>query len=127
MAGATRKVKKNAHGKPRVRGPARRKSPAVSVGKPWTVDDIAVVDHDRRARTSAAIGLGALFSVMLAGFGLYAFAAGDADLQNKVFTLVQVGVFGVMAWAFGPRLFRLISGIRFDDPDDRQRDEEYKN
>ena len=92
----------------------------VRVGKAWTIDQIDLVARERRARTSMAVWLGVLLAAMVAGFGVFAIWSANTALIADVFGIVRVGVFALMAWAFGPRLFKMVSGVRFQDPDDQE-------
>jgi hypothetical protein len=112
------KRKKNAAGARRRPG---RKPRKVQVGKEWTKDELDVASRDRHARTSVAVLLSVLFASLLIGYWLYAIRAGDNTLLEHVFAVVRLGVFALMAWAFGPRLFKMVSGLRFQDPDDEEK------
>jgi hypothetical protein len=92
----------------------------VRVGKAWTIDQIDLVAHERRARISMAVWLGVFLAAMVAAFAGFAIWSGNTVLLSDVFGIVRVGVFALMAWAFGPRLFKMVSGVRFQDPDDEE-------
>jgi hypothetical protein len=118
MADAIKKSRKTATSAKKSGGGKSRK---VRVGKEWTRNELDVASRDRRARTAVAVLLSVLFASMLIGYWLYAVNTGDSPLLEHVFAVVRLGVFALIAWALGPRLFKMVSGLRFQDPDDEEK------
>jgi hypothetical protein len=116
MADATKKRRKTTGTHKRGGGKTRK----VRVGKQWTRQELEVASRDRHVRTSVAVLLSVLFAAMLIGYWLYAVNARDDTLLQHVFAIVRLGVFALIAWALGPRLFKMVSGLRFQDPDDEE-------
>ena len=119
MADATKKnrkpatvVRKSGGGKPR----------KVRVGKEWTRGELAVTIRDRQARIAVAVLLSVLFASLLIGYWLYAVKTGDSGLLEHVFGIVRLGVVALLAWSLGPRMFKMVSGLRFQDPDDEEKE-----
>lgn len=118
MADATKKNRKPATTDRKSGGGKPRK---VRVGKEWTKDELAVSIRDRQARTVVAVLLSVLFATLLIGYWLYAVRTGDSELLEHVFGIVRLGLVALLAWSLGPRMFKMVSGLRFQDPDDEEK------
>jgi hypothetical protein len=121
MADLDKQAKNTARSPAPVRRQGGHRTRKVRVGKIWTIEQINLVVRERHARTSMAVWLGVLLAAMVAGFGVFAIWTENTVLLSDVFAIVRVGVFALMAWAFGPRLFKMVSGVRFQDPDDEEK------
>jgi len=101
----------------------RTRSQEVLVGEPWTADDaeVEITHRIKLLRTRMAIGGGCFFAALITSVDAYAMAIGDLGLVREVFTLAKVGGFAVLGWAVGVQILKIVSSIKFDDPDDEKK------
>lgn len=94
----------------------------VVVGKPWKADEIEIREaKDRQARTRMVLWLGAFFAAISAVVLAYALIERDSSLISELLKLGNFGLLAVLGWAGGPRLLKMVSGLRFEDPDEKKR------
>lgn len=94
--------------------------PVVVVGRPWEKHDVDLADAAaaRRTRSRVAVWLSGYFAALTAVLVTYALTTRDERLMYDMATLAKIGLLVALGWACGPRLLKMISGVKFSDPDD---------